>query len=81
MAQPIVTVYSTHKHSCFLYLTSILVDEIGENYSQDLQKLFTHLAQPTLSQLNEQDGLRNAEDSTGDPNRFKARLLIKDYKL
>ena len=40
MADDIVQVYSAEKHSCFLYLTSILVDEIGQNYSADLQSLF-----------------------------------------
>ena len=58
MAESIVTVYSKHRHSCFLYLTSILVDEIGEHYSLDLQNLFQLLAQPTLEQLDQADGLR-----------------------
>ena len=59
MAERIVAVYSNHRHSCFLYLTSILVDEIGDNYSLDLQNLFRMLAEPTLELLNQHDGLRN----------------------
>ena len=58
MAERIVAVYSNHRHSCFLYLTSILVDEIGDNYSLDLQNLFRMLAEPTLELLNQHDGLR-----------------------
>ena len=53
-----MAVYSNHRHSCFLYLTSVLVDEIGDNYSLDLQNLFRMLAEPTLDLLNQHDGLR-----------------------
>ena len=51
MASSFVQVFTTHRHSVFLYLTSILVDEIGEQYSSDLQKLFEALAGPTLEKV------------------------------
>ena len=51
MASTFVQVFTTHRHSVFLYLTSILVDEIGERYSSDLQKLFEALAGPTLEKV------------------------------
>ena len=77
MADPIVAVYSAHQHSCFLYLTSILVDEIGENYSKELQALFEALAAPTLARLNESDGLRQNPDHVDDWCRLSARMAEK----
>lgn len=74
MAERIVAVYSNHRHSCFLYLTSVLVDEIGDNYSLDLQNLFRMLAEPTLDLLNQHDGLRQNPDTVDDWCRLAARM-------
>lgn len=77
MASSFVQVFTTHRHSVFLYLTSILVDEIGERYSSDLQKLFEALAGPTLEKLNEEDGLRQNPDHVDDWCRLAARMAEK----
>lgn len=77
MASSFVQVFTTHRHSVFLYLTSILVDEIGEQYSSDLQKLFEALAGPTLEKLNEEDGLRQNPDHVDDWCRLAARMAEK----
>ena len=75
MAERIVAVYSNHRHSCFLYLTSILVDEIGDNYSLDLQNLFRMLAEPTLELLNQHDGLRKVISTLFITNYFFVQKL------
>ena len=75
MAERIVAVYSNHRHSCFLYLTSILVDEIGDNYSLDLQNLFRMLAEPTLELLNQHDGLRKVISTLFITNYFFVQRL------
>ena len=78
MAERIVAVYTNHRHSCFLYLTSILVDEIGDNYSLDLQNLFRMLAEPTLGLLNEHDGLRNMISNFKSNIKLNGVLLSKN---
>ena len=78
MAERIVAVYTNHRHSCFLYLTSILVDEIGDNYSLDLQNLFRMLAEPTLGLLNEHDGLRNMISNFKSNIKLNGVLLYKN---
>jgi len=74
LANTIVEVYRKHTHSCFLYLTSILVDEIGEKYAEQLQPVYESLAQPTMELLQKEDGFRQNPDHVDDFCRLSARM-------
>ncbi|KAK4886164.1 hypothetical protein RN001_002435 [Aquatica leii] len=77
LTSQIVRLYSTHQHSCFLYLGSILVDEYGTD-SQcigGLLEMLKAFITPTFNILQEDNGLRNHPDTVDDFFRLCARLL------
>jgi len=67
--------YQSHRHSCFLYVGSILVDEYGgeaqcvDGLLNMLEAFFT----PTYQLLSEPDGLRNNPDTVDDFYRLCSR--------
>lgn len=77
LVRQIVTVYCAHKHSCFLYLGSILVDEyaVDINCVHGLLDMLQAFIEPTFSLLREENGLRNHPDTVDDFFRLCARFL------
>lgn len=73
----IVRIYSVHKHSCFLYVGSILVDE----YATDprciggLIDMLQMFIEPTFQMLQEEHGLRNHPDTVDDFFRLCGRFI------
>lgn len=82
LVECIVAIYSTHKHSCFLYLGSILVDEyaIDSQCVQGLLDMLQALMEPTFLLLREENGLRNHPDTVDDFFRLCARFLQRAPK-
>lgn len=68
----IIRLYTAHKHSCFLYLGSILVDEyaIDPNCVHRLLDMMAAFIEPTFALLQEEDGLRNHPDTVDDFFRY-----------
>lgn len=81
LLEPIVLqikqLYVIHKHSCYLYIGSILVDEYASDPAcvpilLDMLDAFIH---PTFQLLQEEDGLRNHPDTVDDFFRLCARFI------
>lgn len=70
-----VQIYSTHPHSCLLYLGSILVDEYGseEQCQAGLLQMLSAFVTPTFALLNQPQGFRNHPDTVDDFFRLCAR--------
>lgn len=64
----IVRLYALYKHSSFLYLGSILVDEYATDPScvQGLLDMLQAFIEPTFQILQEENGLRNHPDTVDD---------------
>ncbi|KAJ8976228.1 hypothetical protein NQ317_009725, partial [Molorchus minor] len=64
----IVRIYSLYKHSCFLYVGSILVDEYAADVGcvQGLLDMLQAFLEPTFQLLQEENGLRNHPDTVDD---------------
>ncbi|XP_018342669.1 PREDICTED: transportin-3 isoform X1 [Trachymyrmex septentrionalis] len=79
LLEPIVTqivrLYTVHKHSCFLYLGSILVDEYATNSECVLLNMLQAFIGPTFEILEQEDGLKNHPDTVDDLFRLCARFL------
>lgn len=73
----IVHIYSIHRHSCFLYVGSILVDEYATNDQciQGLLDMMKAFIQPTFTILQEDNGLRNHPDTVDDFFRLCGRFI------
>jgi transportin-3 len=73
----IVRIYATFKHSCFLYVGSILVDEYATDPScvQGLLDMLQAFIEPTFQLLQEENGLRNHPDTVDDFFRLCARFM------
>ncbi|CAH0560696.1 unnamed protein product [Brassicogethes aeneus] len=73
----IVRIYSHFKHSCFLYVGSILVDEYAADAScvQGLLDMLHAFIEPTFLVLQEENGLRMHPDTVDDFFRLCARFL------
>lgn len=71
-----VTIYVTHRHSCFLYLASILVDEFAEdqNCTEGLMEMLQALIIPTFDLL-QNSGLAEYPDTVDDLFRLCVRFL------
>lgn len=73
----ITRLYGLHKHSCYLYLGSILVDE----YATDpvcvvgLVGMMQSFIEPTFLLLQEENGLRNHPDTVDDFFRLCSRFI------
>ncbi|XP_065159262.1 transportin-3 [Atheta coriaria] len=73
----IVTIYTSHPHSCFLYLGSILVDEYGTDPTciSGLLEMLQALINPTFQLLQAENGLRHHPDTVDDFFRLCARYI------
>ncbi|CAG9762958.1 unnamed protein product [Ceutorhynchus assimilis] len=77
LVRQIIRLYNEHKHSCLLYVGSILVDEYAPN-SQCVNGLLDMLQvfiEPTFHMLQQEDGLRNHPDTVDDFFRLCARFI------
>lgn len=77
LVEQIVVLYRMHRHSCFLYLGSILVDEYAtdDNCVQGLIDMLQAFIEPTFTLIQEENGLRNHPDTVDDFFRLCARFL------
>lgn len=73
----ITQIYALYKHSCFLYLGSILVDEYGSQMTciQGLLDMLQAFIEPTFQILQEENGLQNHPDTVDDFFRLCARFI------
>ncbi|KAJ8927136.1 hypothetical protein NQ314_020409 [Rhamnusium bicolor] len=73
----IISIYSLYKHSCFLYVGSILVDEyaVDANCVQGLLDMLQAFLEPTFQLLQQENGLRNHPDTVDDFFRLCARFM------
>lgn len=69
--------YGLHKHSCYLYLGSILVDEYATEPScvSGLVEMLQSFIEPTFQLLQEENGLRNHPDTVDDFFRLCSRFI------
>ncbi|EDO32037.1 predicted protein [Nematostella vectensis] len=79
MVDQMVRIYANHKHSCFLYLGSILVDEYGdeEGCVPGLVQMTKALALPTFEILSGEKGLVEHPDTVDDLYRLISRCIQK----
>ncbi|XP_077276129.1 transportin 3 isoform X2 [Temnothorax americanus] len=77
IVKQIVPLYTVHKHSCFLYLGSILVDEYATESEcvWHLVNMLQAFIAPTFALLEQEDGLKNHPDTVDDLFRLCARFL------
>ncbi|XP_064103483.1 transportin-3-like isoform X1 [Macrobrachium nipponense] len=77
LVEQMVTLYSAHGHSCFLYLGSILVDEYAGEAGcvPGLLAMLEAFTQPTFVLLTQPSGFRNHPDTVDDWFRLCARFL------
>lgn len=77
LVRQIIQIYSTYKHSCFLYVGSILVDEYATDFNcvQGLLDMLQAFLEPTFLLLQEENGLKNHPDTVDDFFRLCARFL------
>lgn len=73
----IVPLYTVHRHSCFLYLGSILVDEYASDSEcvWNLLNMLQAFIGPTFALLEQEDGLKNHPDTVDDLFRLCARYI------
>lgn len=72
-----VNVYTSHKHSCLLYLGSILVDEFGSDMRciNGLLHMLEAFIEPTFNLLQAENGLKNNPDTVDDFFRLVVRFI------
>uniref|UniRef100_A0A1B6DC68 Transportin-3 n=1 Tax=Clastoptera arizonana TaxID=38151 RepID=A0A1B6DC68_9HEMI len=77
LVKQIITIYTQHQHSCFLYLGSILVDEYGGHPGcvDGLLGMLQAFINPTFMLLQETDGLKNHPDTVDDFFRLCNRFI------
>lgn len=77
LVRQIIHIYSTYKHSCFLYVGSILVDEYATNSNcvQGLLDMLQAFLEPTFLLLQEENGFKNHPDTVDDFFRLCARFM------
>lgn len=77
LVRQIIQIYSAFKHSCFLYVGSILVDEYATNVNcvQGLLDMLQAFLEPTFLLLQEDNGLKNHPDTVDDFFRLCARFI------
>lgn len=75
-----IRLYTTHHHSCFLYLASILIDEFGTLHGcvSGLVTMMESMLPRAFQLLQEPDGLRNNPDTVDDLFRLFARFLQRN---
>ncbi|KAL3266215.1 hypothetical protein HHI36_010397 [Cryptolaemus montrouzieri] len=77
LVHQIIVIYSTYKHSCFLYVGSILVDEYAADVGcvHGLLDMMNAFLEPTFRLFQEENGLRNHPDTIDDFFRLCARFM------
>lgn len=77
LVKQMVYTYSQHKHSCLLYLGSILVDEFGGDLRciEGLLKMLEAFIEPTFNILQVENGLKNHPDTVDDFFRLAVRFI------
>uniref|UniRef100_A0A0K0D4I6 Xpo1 domain-containing protein n=1 Tax=Angiostrongylus cantonensis TaxID=6313 RepID=A0A0K0D4I6_ANGCA len=81
--EPLITqmmdIFSRHQHSCFLYLSSILVDEYGsmESLQPGLMIMLESLAHGTFTVLTLENGPRDHPDTVDDLFRLAMRFVVR----
>ncbi|KAK6028167.1 CDK-activating kinase assembly factor MAT1 [Ostertagia ostertagi] len=81
--EPLITqmmdIFSRHQHSCFLYLSSILVDEYGgmESLQPGLMIMLETLAHGTFTVLTLENGPRDHPDTVDDLFRLAMRFVTR----
>ncbi|CAH1174165.1 unnamed protein product [Phaedon cochleariae] len=72
-----VRIYGLYKHSCFLYVGSILVDEYAADAAcvRGLLDMLQAFLEPTFQVLQEENGLRQHPDTVDDFFRLCARFM------
>ncbi|KAK9891693.1 hypothetical protein WA026_015661 [Henosepilachna vigintioctopunctata] len=77
LVRQIIIIYGTYKHSCLLYVGSILVDEYATdvNCVQGLLDMMNAFIEPTFRLFQEDSGLRNHPDTVDDFFRLCARFM------
>ncbi|XP_050298662.1 transportin-3 [Anthonomus grandis grandis] len=77
LVRQIIAIYGEHKHSCLLYVGSILVDEYATDPQcvAGLLDMLQVLIGPTFQMLQEEVGLRNHPDTVDDFFRLCARFI------
>ncbi|KAL1509671.1 hypothetical protein ABEB36_004377 [Hypothenemus hampei] len=73
----IIRIYSEYKHSCLLYVGSILVDEYATDPHcvNGLLEMLEVFIEPTFQMLQQENGLRNHPDTVDDFFRLCARFI------
>lgn len=77
LVRQMVQIYAGYKHSCFLYVGSILVDEYAPNANcvQGLLDMLQAFLEPTFQLLQQENGLKNNPDTVDDFFRLCARFM------
>lgn len=75
--EQMVRLYTTYKHSSFLYLGSVLVDEYATDSAcvQGLLDMLQTFIEPTFCLLKEENGIRNHPDTVDDFFRLCTRFI------
>lgn len=77
LVKQMVGTYTTNKHSCLLYLGSILVDEFGHDSRciAGLLQMLEAFIKPTFEILQMENGLKNHPDTVDDFFRLAVRFM------
>lgn len=77
LIRKLVVLYGAKKHSCFMYLGSVLVDEYGEDMSnwEIILSMVDAFIEPTLALLQNPSGLKDHPDTIDDLFRLCSRVL------
>lgn len=77
LVKQIVVLYNQHRHSCFLYLGSILVDEFAklDNCTTGLLEMLKAFIEPTFNMLQMDNGLKNNPNTVDDFFRLCTRFI------
>lgn len=77
LVKQMINSYGMFKHSCLLYLGSILVDEFGHDIRciEGLLKMLEAFIQPTFNILEVENGLKNHPDTVDDFFRLAVRFI------
>ena len=77
LVEQMVSVYAVYKHSCLLYLGSVLVDEFGHDLRciEGLLKMLEAFTAPTFNILQVENGLKDHPDTVDDFFRLAVRFI------
>lgn len=77
LVKQMVLLYNQHRHSCFLYLGSILVDEFArlDDCTNGLLEMLKAFIEPTFNMLQMDNGLKNNPNTVDDFFRLCSRFI------